>query len=46
MAPIERGKRVRRLGELIAKNAAKLARLETLARGAERVPCPMEKVRG
>jgi hypothetical protein len=46
MGPIERGKRVRRLGELIAKNAAKLARLEDLARGAEGVPCPTEKVRG
>ncbi len=46
MAPIERGKRVRRLGELIAKNAAKLARLETLARGAEEAPRSREKVRG
>lgn len=33
MAPIERGKRVRRLGELITENAAELARLETLDNG-------------
>src|SRR5215472_8921429 len=33
MAPIERGKRLRRLGELIAENAAELARLETLDNG-------------
>lgn len=33
MAPIERGKRLRRLAELIAENAAELARLETLDNG-------------